>query len=258
MHRRRVAAAVLACGALVQAADATLYARVAQDAPAGFAGVVVVNAALLAWYVAPAVALVALLHGRGAVWQELGLARGWLGANVAALLLALPMLVGYGLLGTLAAPALPAVLVNQLRAAVREEIFYRAFVFGQLFRHGGWGFGPAVAISALVFAARHLAQAATPLHGLAIFGVTLAGGVWFAWLFVEWGDNLWIAIGLHWWMNVAWEGFGMGATAVSGAPAVEALRAATVLASVGWTAAMAGRRGGPRLGRAALWRQRPS
>jgi len=81
---------------------------------------------------------------------------------------------------------------------------------------------------------------------------------WFAWLFVEWGDNLWIAIGLHWWMNVAWEAFGMGATAVSGAPAVEALRAATVLASVGWTAAMARRRGGPRLGRAALWRQRPS
>jgi membrane protease YdiL (CAAX protease family) len=216
-----------------------------------------VNAALLAWYVVPAAALVAGLHGRGAIWRELGLARGWLGANAAALLLALPMLAGYGLLGTLAAQALPSTLVDQLRAALREEIFYRGFLFGQLFRHGGWGFAPAVAISSLVFAARHLAQAATPLQGLAIFGVTLAGGVWFAWLFVEWGYNLWIAIGLHWWMNVAWEAFAIGATAFSGAPAVEALRAATVLASVGWTAAAARRRGGPRLARAALWRHRP-
>jgi membrane protease YdiL (CAAX protease family) len=113
--------------------------------------------------------------------------------------------------------AVPLLVLAQMRAAFREEVFYRAFLFGQLFRHGRWGFIPAVGLSALIFAFSHLYQATTLFEGAAIFVVTFVGAVWFAWLYVVWGDKVWLPVGLHFFMNLWWDLFRVGETAFSGA-----------------------------------------
>ena len=54
-----------------------------------------------------------------------------------------------------------------------------------------------------------------PLSGeigvVAIIGV---GGVFYAWLFVRWEDNLWVPFGMHMFMNLWWEVFAVDETAL--------------------------------------------
>jgi len=251
------AVVILGGATLIRWGDARVYRWAVEVSPSGMTGVVFVNFVSLLWYAVPAAFVIALLHGTKAVWGELGLRRGFGRGIGYALLFTLPMLVGYALLGEVADVMLPVVVVvNQLRAAFREELFYRAFLFGQLFRRMGWGFIPAVGVNALLFAFGHLHQARTLGEGIGILAVTVIGAVWFAWLFVEWGYTVWMPIGLHLFMNLWWELFRVGGTAFSGRALIEFCRLLTVLASIGGTLRWANRRGGLVVRGEVLWRQR--
>lgn len=256
----KLAAVVVASAGLIRWADVHFgYAWVRESLPqsSGVLPVVVAELASLLWYVLPAAGVVCLLHGRERVWRELGLV-GNVGRAVGyATAFSSPMLFWYAWAGrAVEVSAVPLLVLAAFRAAFREEVFYRAFLFGQLFRHGRWGFVPAAGLNALIFAFSHLYQATTPLQGAAIFAVTLVGAVWFAWLFVAWQYEVWLPVGLHFFMNLWWELFRMGETAFSGSLGVEVARVLTVVASVAGTVRIVRRRGGVALPPGSLWWQR--
>lgn len=85
----------------------------------------------LLWYVLPATAFVALLHGNERVWDELGL-RHHIGPGMGyALAFTVPMLLWDVWIGNLVIGSeVPLLVLAQFRAAFREEVFHRAFLFG--------------------------------------------------------------------------------------------------------------------------------
>lgn len=184
------------------------------------------------WYILWPLAVLGLFHGIKKIGQEAGLASGaWRGIGMG-LLGTLPMLFGAGILtGFNMTLHLPAILVGCLLAALGEEILYRGFLFGQLFRHAGWGFLPAGLVSAMIFGAGHLYQGSGPGELVGIFAVTLLGGLWFSWLYVEWGHNLWVPIAFHFFMNLSWTIFEVSDNAL-GSWAPNVFRAATIGLSV--------------------------
>ncbi len=50
------------------------------------------------------------------------------------------------------------ILVSAVAAGFFEELFFRGFLFGQLYRFSKLGFFPSVVIGALLFASMHLYQ----------------------------------------------------------------------------------------------------
>lgn len=90
-----------------------------------------------------------------------------------------------------------------------EEILFRGYLFGQLHRRAGLGFWSAALLSGSVFGVLHLGQASVqrlPLSGeIGTVLLISAGGLFFAWLYVRWADNLWVPFGMHLFMNAAWD-----------------------------------------------------
>lgn len=116
-----------------------------------------------------------------------------------------PMFIGY----YLAFDVNTEITVNQLLVSVIaagffEEVFFRGFLFGQLYRFTRMGFVPAIFIGALWFGAIHLYQSHDLNSALGIFGITFLGAVLFGWLYTEWENNLWMAIFSHSLMNLSW------------------------------------------------------
>lgn len=169
------------------------------------------------WPGVPVIITLLLLYG----WKKLGVEFGLESKKLSSLLLpliaTLPMLLGYGF----SADWQPNMtwsgfLHGCLLAAVMEELVYRGFLFGQLFRRGGWGFIPAGLIAALIFGSAHLYQGNDPTSLVGIFMVTAIGSLWFSWLYVEWNYNLWVPIGFHFLMNFYWGVFDMSNNALGG------------------------------------------
>jgi uncharacterized protein len=120
----------------------------------------------------------------------------------------LPMLIGF---------ALTAKINNQINFTsifllagfypFIEELFYRGYVFRQLFRYAKWRFSLAVIIPSMVFALGHWYQATDWLELLGVLFLTGTGSLVFCWVFMKWQDNLWAAFGVHAFMNLWWEVF---------------------------------------------------
>ena len=146
-------------------------------------------------------------------------------------------------------------LLTALRSAILpgigEEVLFRAFLFGFLFRFAGWGFLPAALLGAVIFGAGHLDQGKGVLDSAAVFAITGIGAIWFAWLYVEWGYNIWVPAAFHVLMNFYWDWFTISDTAV-GPVAANALRLAVILLSILITILAARRRGG-RIVRGRAW-----
>jgi CAAX protease family protein len=179
--------------------------------------VIIIAISQLLYYLVPAIIILLLFHKPSALLKELGLGGNFLEGIKFAFLFTLPMLVGYMLLGKY--DSQHSVFSNILMAfkdGSREEIFYRAFLFGQLFRHAKWGFIPAAAINGVIFGLSHLYQAKDVGESVGIFAITLSGAVWFAWLFIEWEENLWLPIGMHFLMNFYWDLFNVSDNAMGG------------------------------------------
>ncbi|MEX0273174.1 MAG: lysostaphin resistance A-like protein [Flavobacteriaceae bacterium] len=158
-----------------------------------------------------------IIHGRTNLTKSLGLKEPmWKGAFFA-FLCTLPMFMGFAIFFKFNTElTLNGILINGLAAAFFEELYYRGFLFGQLYRYTKWGFIPSVLIGALVFGFVHIYQGTGLYETLGIFLITFLGGILFAWAYAEWNYNIWVPIFLHLFMNLAWDMFSVSDTALGG------------------------------------------
>lgn len=185
--------------------------------------------------IVPVVAGVHWIMRKGHAWGSLGLGGHFAAGWFRALVFCSPMLLG----GLVFYPLPERVEVDQLLAgtliaAFMEELVYRGFLFGMLFYHARLGFVPAVLINAIPFALGHWQPDAGVAGNLPVLLVTCTAGGFFAWLYVEWGRNLWLPIALHALMNLSWSLFDMGQNAAGGA-LPNLLRAASIALAIGLT-----------------------
>lgn len=145
------------------------------------------------------------LHKNTSWLSSLGLNKGAIWGSGAAFLATLPMFVGYGITSNLNPSfTFNTFLMAVVAAALFEEIAFRGFLFGQLFRFTSLGFIPSILGGALIFASVHLYQSQDIATLIGIFVATFIGALLFAWVYVEWNYNLWGAIFLHGFMNMSW------------------------------------------------------
>ncbi|MEG2365937.1 MAG: type II CAAX endopeptidase family protein [Alistipes sp.] len=177
-----------------------------------------------------------LLHKLRDLPTAFGLSGNIPRAALFALLCTAPMFIGYMIVGQFATDhSIDHFVCRILIAALFEELVFRGFVFGQLFRNAGWGFLPATLLPAVVFGALHLCQGHDAATATAAFGVTAAGSIFFSWIYVEWNYNLWYAICLHTLMNAPWILFVVGDSGTAGNVVANILRICTILIAIGLT-----------------------
>jgi uncharacterized protein len=178
-----------------------------------FSGLVEVNlesnAMLLiyayAWWILPVVITTAALYGFRNIFRELGLQKGFLTGLAFSAFSVLPMFIGAMLHGPFdESLTMTGLLKKSLLAGLMEEILFRGFLFGLLFRKLKWGFIPASLPGAVIFGIAHMYQGSGMMDTLGIFIVTTIGAMWFAWLYIEWNENLWVPVILHILMNLSW------------------------------------------------------
>jgi hypothetical protein len=165
----------------------------------------------LAWkasWLLLAFAALRLAHRGGtvAVLRELGLTGSAAWGMGFALVASIPMLATFAVTSSVN-PHFAAVplLMTGVVSPVSEELLFRGYVFLQLYRRAGWSFAAAIATTAAVFGLAHVVGLAGRLSILPLLGAVgmiALGGAFFAWLLVQWRDNLWVPIGLHACMNV--------------------------------------------------------
>ena len=164
------------------------------------------------------------------------------------LMLTAPLALGLALETplTLTADTPHALVRHALLPGFGEELLYRGLLFGLLFRIAGWGFLPAALTGALLFGGAHLSQGGSAAEAAGIFAITALGGVWFAWLYVEWDFDLWVPVAFHMLMNAWWVVFPVAENALGPLWTV-GLRLLVIALSIGVTLAFAKYRDGRRL-----------
>lgn len=162
----------------------------------------------------PIIAALFLMRKPGQIIESLGLRYGVLEGYGLAYLAVIPMILGFAFTGTFNKNLTVEEFIRKaVLAGFFEELFFRGFLFGMLFRYARWGFIPAVLAGALLFGAVHIYQGNDILSALSAFGITAFGAILFSWVYVEWNYNLWVAIGLHSLMNGAWLLFAVDSSA---------------------------------------------
>ncbi len=195
-----------------------------------------------AWWLLPIVLCTGLLFGFPKLLEVLGLKKGFLRGLLLSLALVSPMLISSALMGEVDAELkLSRLLHKTLFAGFMEELLFRAFLFGLLFRKLGWGFIPASALGAVIFGLNHLYQGSSIPVLIGLFFVTFIASAWFAWLYIEWENNLWLPIFLHVFMNLSWTLFNVSDNALGGLSS-NIFRIITIALSVILTIRMAKRR----------------
>ena len=196
------------------------------------------------WLVQPLLATALIFAGlwwvyrRGGRWllRELGIAGPLLVPIVFAALATLPLALGFGLGDDPLAELRPWDLLFTLTVyPLVTELIFRGYAFRQLHRRAGWGFFAAALVPPLLFAVVHLGSAFFADQDLRIplltAGAALLGGLFFSWLFVAWGDNLWPGVAFHGLLNFWWEGFGIDRAGI-GTLGSNLLRGAAVVLAV--------------------------
>lgn len=151
----------------------------------------------------------------------MGLSHGFGTGLLFAVTATLPMIAGYAVIGEFDRElTADAAFTWIFIAGIFEELVYRGFVFGQLFRYARWGFLPAALLTAL-------------------------GSIFFSWLYVEWNYNLWGVIWLHTLMNLPWIVFRVSTSGAVGDTGANALRLCTIILAIGLTVAYKRKRGLP-------------
>lgn len=144
------------------------------------------------------------------IWSEMGLGmngflKGW-GIGTA---LCLPMFITNAIAGQFTF-SWGTLFFSALWPGFFEEVTFRAFPFGPLYRRCKWNFFLAIIIPTITFAMGHLYQSNDFMSAVLVLAVTGAGSIFFAWLYVEWEYNLWLPIALHAMMDAAWSLFPVG------------------------------------------------
>lgn len=175
-----------------------------------------------------------LLFGTKNILRQLGMGQGFARGIGYGFIFTLPMLLGFAMIGEPINDWSLMFIVTVFFGAAMEEIVFRGFLFGLLFRNARWGFIPAVVFNALFFGIAHLYQGNSWDETLGVFLVTLIGAIWFAWLYIEWDYNIWIAVALHFFMNLFWKFFEVDSTALGGW-GVNLFRILTIIFSIVFT-----------------------
>jgi uncharacterized protein len=204
-------------------------------------------------YIVPTFIVLLIFHKPKDILTELGLQHGFGKGLQLAFLFTLPMLLGYYLIGQYNNEQ--SFIINLLKACkdgLREEIYFRAFLFGQLFRQVKLGFLPAVAINGIIFGLLHIYQAHSFYESIGLFAITFAGAIWFAWLYIEWENNLWLAIFMHLLMNFYWHVFSTENSAV-GSWLLNLPRILTIAVSIYFTIKWIRKKGSRNINRANIF-----
>src|SRR5690606_5920294 len=176
-----------------------------------------------------------LLNKTISIFKSLGLSSSISTALWTSLLFTLPMFIGGLLLFKFNQHIdIENLISGTIVAGFMEELYFRGFLFGQLFRKTNLGFIPAVFFGALIFASGHLYQSQNIGELIGIFMVTFSGAVFFAWLYAEWNYNLWVPILTHTLMNLSWSLFEVDNTALGGMKA-NIFRGLTILIAIIFT-----------------------
>ena len=169
------------------------------------------------------------------IFKSLGLSSSILPPIWTSLLFALPMFIG-GLLFFKFNEQIEIenLIAGTIVAGFMEELYFRGFLFGQLFRKTNLGFIPSIIFGALIFAFGHLYQSQDVGELIGIFMITFSGAVFFAWLYVEWNYNLWVPILTHTLMNLSWSLFQVDNSALGNMTA-NIFRGLTILTAIIFT-----------------------
>lgn len=165
----------------------------------------------------PLLAAALLMHEKENYFYSLGLHQPIKKPLIAALAFTLPMLIGYAIFFDFNTQiSMEGIITGAICAAFFEELYFRGILFGQIYRFTNIGFIPAILIGAILFASVHLYQSQELGVLIGIFITTFLGAILFAWTFIEWEDNLWMPIFLHFFMNLFWMLFSAGDNAFGG------------------------------------------
>ena len=160
---------------------------------------------------------IGIIHQFKSFFTPLGLNNSIINGLFYALLCTMPMLIGYALLFDFNSELTATkILTGAICAAFIEELFFRGFLFGQIYRYTKIGFIPSIIFGALIFALAHLYQSQDMATLFGIFLTTFMGAILFAWVYVEWNYNLWVPIFLHLFMNLFWMMFSVSDNAMGG------------------------------------------
>ncbi|MDD4373317.1 MAG: CPBP family intramembrane metalloprotease [Bacteroidales bacterium] len=178
--------------------------------------------AVLAYFMAyllvglPLFVTVIILFGRQS-FEALGMSRSLLKGFGLALLFTLPMFIGYAVVFDFNQNLdWRQIMLGAVFAGFFEEMYFRAFFFGLLFRYTRLGFIPSVLLGAIIFGSLHLYQSNDIGVMTGIFITTILGAGFFAWLYTEWKFNFWFIAWLHTMMNLSWMLFEAGDNALGG------------------------------------------
>ena len=152
---------------------------------------------------------------RGQFFSILGFKSNFTFGFLFALVCVAPMLIGYAFIYDFnSAISLKQILIGALFAGFFEELYFRAFFFGLLFRFTRLGFIPSLLLGAIIFGGLHIYQSNDSSVIVGIFMTTVLGAGFFAWLYVESNYNLWLIVNLHFLMNLSWMLFEAGENAL--------------------------------------------
>lgn len=154
------------------------------------------------WTVFPIVTVLLVCRGKN-VWECLGVRGGFLKGWCIGLISILPMLACNSLVGR-SEFSWEYLLLGAILPGLFEELLFRGFLFGLLFRFCRWGFVWATLPTAIVFTVGHFYQAHDLLSGIQVFAITAIGSLFFSWLYAEW-NTLWMPIAFHILMNGIWQ-----------------------------------------------------
>jgi uncharacterized protein len=166
----------------------------------------------------PVFLTVFILHGKNKnIFETIGL-KGSIGVGLmVAFIATLPSLIAYGIKFSInSGLSVDTIIINTITSAFFEEIFYRAFLIGLLYRFTKLGFLPSVILGSMLFGIAHLYQSTEFSELIGIFSITFLGSLLFFWVYAEWKFNLWVAIFLHCLMNLYWLVFNVDDNALGG------------------------------------------
>lgn len=182
--------------------------------------------------VAPLLVMSLVGGGVRQIVGDLGVLRNPFPALLFGLVVTAPALVGFALKLPLSASlSITGLLMDSLFYPLVEEIFFRGFLFGQLYKRAGWSFWPAALTPAATFALSHLYQSQDPAEIAGILAITALGSVVFSYIFIQWGGNIWAPFAGHALLNLYWSVFAVDDTALGGTYA-NALRFAAIALAV--------------------------
>lgn len=158
---------------------------------------------------------VLIMHKKELFFESLGLKGNLKTAIIFTLICTSPMLIGNAIGYQINSELkLESLVLSVFFAPFIEELFFRGFLFGQIFKYTKIGFIPSIIFGALIFASGHVHQSTDLTVMVGIFITTFIGAIIFAWVYVEWNYNLWVPIFLHLFMNLSWIAFSASSNAL--------------------------------------------